>query len=61
MIMRVSCVRPNIAELVFLLYSRPLHPELFDVFQSQHIHRDEYQALPRSNFSNAAKSWILSI
>ena len=44
MIMRVSCVRPNIAELVFLLYSRPLHPELFDVFQSQHIHRDEYQA-----------------
>lgn len=37
-------VRPKVAELVFQLYGRPLHPELFQVFQTRRIQRGEYQA-----------------
>ncbi len=42
--MNVSCIRPKISELMFLLYSRPLHPELFELLQVQQIHRDDYHA-----------------
>ena len=37
-------VRPKIAELVFQLYGRPLHPELFEVVHSQKIQRGNYEA-----------------
>ena len=37
-------VRPKVAELVFQLYGRPLHPELFEVFLSRTINRGKYQA-----------------
>ncbi len=37
-------VRPKIAELVFQLYRRALHPELFEIYCSRTINRGEYQA-----------------
>ncbi|MEN6458021.1 MAG: DUF2617 family protein [Thermoguttaceae bacterium] len=37
-------VRPRVAELTFQLYGRPLHPELFEVFQSCTIERGDYTA-----------------
>ena len=37
-------VRPKVAELVFRLYGRPLHPELFEVYRSQTISRADYEA-----------------
>ena len=37
-------VRPKIAELVFQLYGRALHPELFQVYQSNTIERGDYRA-----------------
>ena len=37
-------VRPKIAELVFQLYGRPLHPELFQVFATRQISRGDYDA-----------------
>ena len=37
-------VRPKVAELVFQLYGRPLHPELFQVCQSRTIKRGDYEA-----------------
>ena len=37
-------VRPKVAELVFQLYGRPLHPELFQVYESRSVTRDRYQA-----------------
>lgn len=37
-------VRPKIAELVFQLYGRSLHPELFVVHREQQIARGDYQA-----------------
>lgn len=37
-------VRPKIAELVFQLYGRPLHPELFEVCSTTAVEREHYQA-----------------
>ncbi len=37
-------VRPKVAELVFQVYGRPLHPELFEVFQTRTVQRGEYWA-----------------
>jgi hypothetical protein len=40
----VLTVRPKIAELVFQLYGRPLHPELFVIHSSRTIDRGNYSA-----------------
>ncbi|NUQ66050.1 MAG: DUF2617 family protein [Pirellulales bacterium] len=37
-------VRPKVAELVFQLYGRPLHPELFEVYSSRTVKRGDYEA-----------------
>ena len=37
-------VRPKVAELVFQLYGRPLHPELFECHQTRTIKRGPYEA-----------------
>ena len=37
-------VRPKVAELVFQLYGRALHPELFEVYQSRTVERGGYKA-----------------
>ena len=42
--MSVGFVRPKVSQLMFLVYGRPLHPELFDIVRDQQIHRDDYQA-----------------
>ena len=36
--------RPKVAELVFALYARPLHPELFTICSSRTVERGDYQA-----------------
>jgi hypothetical protein len=40
----VLTVRPKVAELAFQVYGRPLHPELFEVFETCTIERGEYTA-----------------
>lgn len=37
-------VRPKVAELVFQLYGRSLHPELFEVYSRRQVQRGEYEA-----------------
>jgi hypothetical protein len=37
-------VRPKVAELVFRLYARPLHPELFEIYRSRSVDRGDYSA-----------------
>ena len=37
-------VRPKVAELVFQLYGRPLHPELFSTHARRIVRRHDYQA-----------------
>ena len=41
---QVIIVRPKVAELIFQLYGRALHPELFEVYQSRQVDEDDYQA-----------------
>ena len=36
--------RPKVAELVFQVYGRALHPELFEVCQSRQVQRGKYKA-----------------
>ena len=40
----VLTVRPRVSELVFQLYGRSLHPELFEVHESRTVSRTEYTA-----------------
>jgi len=40
----VLTVRPKVAELVFRLYGRALHPELFEVYSSRTVKRGKYEA-----------------
>jgi len=47
----VLTVRPKVAELVFQLYGRPLHPELFEVYKTRTIKRGDYEA--RINITSA--------
>ncbi len=37
-------VRPKVAELVFHLYGRSLHPELFEVYHTRRVSRGAYEA-----------------
>jgi hypothetical protein len=36
-------IRPPVSELVFQLYGRPLHPELFDILTVRKFKRDNYE------------------
>jgi hypothetical protein len=36
-------VRPRVADLVFQLYGRPLHPELFDILKARRIEHEDYE------------------
>lgn len=40
---QINQLRPAVAELVYHLYDRPLHPELFDVVASRSVKRDDYR------------------
>jgi hypothetical protein len=40
----VLTVRPKVAELAFQLFARPLHPELFQVYETCTIQRGQYTA-----------------
>lgn len=52
-----SFVRPKVAELVFRLYDRPLHPELFDVLVAKTVRRDGYTFTARLTATGHVLSW----
>jgi hypothetical protein len=41
--MSVPLVRPPVEDLIFQLYGRPLHPELFDILSLRRIEREDYK------------------
>lgn len=41
--MSVDYVRPRVCDLVFQLYGRPLHPELFEILASRKVRREDYE------------------
>jgi hypothetical protein len=55
--MNVQFVRPQLGELVFLVYSRPLHPELFGIYREQRVQRDDYQAVIRITDTGHVIEW----
>jgi hypothetical protein len=53
----VLSVRPRIAELVFQLYGRSLHPELFEVHRSRQIERGGYTATVQITNAGHIVTW----
>ena len=53
----VLSVRPRIAELVFQLYGRSLHPELFEVHRSRQIERGGYTATVQITNAGHVVTW----
>ena len=50
-------VRPKIAELVFQLYGRSLHPELFEIHRTRRIERGGYVATVQITSAGHVVSW----
>ncbi|MEX2316235.1 MAG: DUF2617 family protein [Pirellulales bacterium] len=50
-------VRPRIAELVFQLYGRSLHPELFEVQRTRQIERGRYTATVQITNAGHVITW----
>jgi hypothetical protein len=53
----VISVRPKITELVYQLYGRSLHPELFDIHQSRTVERGGYKATVQITSVGHLVSW----
>ena len=50
-------VRPKIAELVFQVFGRPLHPELFEVYASRTVARGPYTATIQITSAGHVVTW----
>ena len=50
-------VRPKIAELVFEVYGRALHPELFEVYNSRSVKRGKYTATINITSAGHVVTW----
>ena len=55
--MNVGFARPDIADLVFHLYCRSVHPELFQVFAEMEVWQERYRAVIR--ICNAGHAVVL--
>jgi hypothetical protein len=53
----VLSVRPKVAELVFQLYGRSLHPELFEIHTTRSISRDLYEATVEITSAGHVVKW----
>lgn len=55
--MSVYSLRPRVADLVFQVYGRPLHPELFDILAVRRIERDDYEVAVHVTRSGHLITW----
>src|SRR5438128_2436027 len=55
--MNVPFVRPRVADVVFRLFDRPLHPELFDAAAARVVGRDGYRLTARVTRTGHALAW----
>jgi hypothetical protein len=53
----VLTARPKIAELVFQLYGRPLHPELFQFYGTRVVERGDYRAAIQITSAGHVVTW----
>jgi hypothetical protein len=55
--MAASSLRPRVGELVFDLFDRPLHPELFDTLAVRAVRRDDYELTVRITRTGHVITW----
>jgi Protein of unknown function DUF2617 len=55
--MNVHFLRPRVSDLVFQLYGRPLHPELFDILAVRKVQREDYELTLRITRTGHLISW----
>jgi hypothetical protein len=55
--MGVYFLRPRVADLLFQLYGRPLHPELFEILAQRKIRREDYELTVRITRTGHVVSW----
>ena len=55
--MNMPYLRPRVADLVFQLYGRPLHPELFEILAERKIRRDDYELTVRITRTGHVITW----
>ncbi|MGE3410391.1 MAG: DUF2617 family protein [Pirellulales bacterium] len=50
-------LRPKVSDLVFQLYGRSLHPELFEIYSTRTVQRGQYEATVSITSSGHIVSW----
>lgn len=55
--MNAYSLRPRVNDLVFQLFGRPLHPELFDILSVRKVRRDDYELTVRITRTGHVISW----
>jgi hypothetical protein len=55
--MGVYLTRPRVSDLVFQVYGRPLHPELFDILAVRKVRREDYELTVRITRTGHVISW----
>jgi hypothetical protein len=55
--MGVYLLRPRVSDLVFQVYDRPLHPELFDILAVRKLTREDYDLTVRITRTGHAITW----
>jgi hypothetical protein len=55
--MGVQSIRPPVCDLVFQVYGKPLHPELFDVLATRRVQRQDYELIVRITRTGHVISW----
>jgi hypothetical protein len=55
--MGVILTRPRVSDLIFQVYGRPLHPELFDILAVRKVRREDYELTVRITRTGHVISW----
>jgi hypothetical protein len=55
--MKVETLRPRVGDLVFQLYGRPLHPELFEIVAHRKVQREDYELTLRITRTGHVITW----
>jgi hypothetical protein len=55
--MALQLCRPRVGELVFQVFGRPLHPELFDILATRQVQREDYRATLQITRTGHVLTW----
>jgi hypothetical protein len=55
--MATPLIRPSVADLVFQVYGRPLHPELFDILEVHRVRNKDFDLVVRITRTGHVISW----